>query len=115
MERNVLLYSTSIDSGHVGLLWFSDDNLLLDETNGEVEFSLKYSVMNKQTIKPQGMHGMYRLNLYAFNRGKVTLVNGVIEIEVGKGCSEDTIKEVIRCFRLQNVPIVVRRTGMYDK
>ena len=114
MENQVLLAHTRINSGFVCLLWFSDDYKTITDTDGEIEF-YNSDVVNRKTIDPSGMHDKYRANPYLYNRGKVSLVNGRVEITVGKNCTSDSLEKVKRYLGLDNFASEVVRTGMYDK
>ena len=114
MEGYPLLAKSKIDSGFVGLLWFTEDNKALSEVDGVVEFS-NSDFVRKVSIDPIGMHDKYKTNPYSFNRGKVSLVNGKLEMMVGQNCTEEAIEGAKKYMGLSRFPVSVIRTGLYDK
>ena len=103
-----------MNSNFVCLFWLSDDYKEVTETNGKIDFSFS-DLQNKKTIDPIGMHDKYRVNPHQYNRGRVSLVNGRIELMIGKNCPNESLNNIIQYFGLNQFPIEVIRTGMYDK
>ena len=114
MGDKVLEARTNIESSFVCLFWLSDDSRTVTETSGDREFT-DSDILNRVSLDPKGMHDAYKLNPYAFNRGRVSLVGGKVEIMVGKNCKDEFLPEIKRSLGLSKFNVNVYKTGMYDK
>ena len=114
MSGEVLEAGTGKNSAYVCLFWLSDDSKSVTEINGNIEFT-ESDLLNKVTLDPIGMHDNYRKNPYSFNRGRVSLVGGTIEIMVGRNCSDEFLQGIMSSLGLNMFKVTVVKTGMYDK
>ena len=114
MENNLLEAKILVKLPFVCLFWLSDDYNTITETNGKIEFT-NLDILNKVSIEPKGTHGDFRLNPYLYNRGKVSIVCGKIEVTTGKQCTNEAIENIKQNFGLEEFSVQVIRTGLYDK
>ena len=103
-----------IPSSFVCLFWLSDDCSEVIRTEGEVEFT-NSDMVAKRTIDPKGMHDNYVKDSYNYNRGKISLIGGRVDLSVGKGFSKKTVSMIKDYFGISNFNVNVYETMTYDK
>jgi len=103
-----------IPSSFVCLFWLSDDGLKVVKTAGEVEFN-NSDIVTRKTIDPKGTHDKYVKDSFNYNRGKISLIGGKVDLSVGKNLSDKAISVVKDYFGISNFDVNVYRTGSYDR
>jgi len=103
-----------VPSSFVCLFWLSDDGTKVIRTEGEVEFNNSDMTVRK-TIDPNGMHDDYVSDSYNYNRGKISLIGGKVDLSVGKNLSDEAISMVKDYFGIAGFDVNVYKTASYDK
>ena len=103
-----------IPSSIVCLFWLSDDGSKVIKTAGEIEFNSS-DIVTRKNIDPRGMHDDYAKDSLNYNRGKISLVGGQVDLSVGKNFSDKTISHIKDYFGISNYKVNIYRTGSYDK
>jgi len=103
-----------IPSSFVCLFWLSDDGTKVIRTEGEIEFT-NSDIVTHKTLDPKGMHDNYVADSYNYNRGKISLIGGQVDLSIGKNLSDKTIAMVKDYFGVSNYKVSLYRTASYDK
>ena len=99
---------------YIGLFWLSDDGSKVIHSAGEVEIK-DLDILLYRSIDPNGMHDKYVSDSYNYNRGKISLINGKVDLSIGKSLSDQSIAMVKDYFGISNYDVNVYKTGSYDK
>ena len=91
--------SSLLPPSFIGLFWFSSDYSKVIEPIGFREFS-PGDVVAKMTVKPDGEHNNYESNTSKLPRGRVSLINGEVVINVGLKCPDWAVGMVVDFFGL---------------
>ena len=104
----------SVIPSFVCLFWLSDDGFTVIKVAGEVEFH-NHDIKAKKAIEPKGMHEDYVKDSYNYNRGRICLINGKVDLTIGKSISDDAISYIKNNFGISKFDVNIYRTGLYDK
>ena len=102
-----------IPSSFVCLFWLSEDGRVI-RTEGEVEFYTS-DMVSKKTIDPKGVHDNYVKDSYNYNRGRISLIDGKVDLSVGKNLSDRDISRIKDYFGISNFNVNIYQTASYDK
>jgi len=91
--------ATVVNSSFVGLFWLDGAYSEVLDVCGVKEFT-KGDVLAGHSLYPEGFHGDYIQNPNKNPRGRVSLLDGRIKINVGLQCPDDTIPRIIDAFGL---------------
>ena len=94
--------SILLASSFVGLFWLTPDYSKVVDIAGVKEFT-PGDVMAKNELYPDGNHVEYRQHDYrVIPRGRVSLVDGNIIINVGLQCPDEAFPLIVKAFGLEN-------------
>ena len=91
----------------VGLFWFNDEYTKIMDFCGVKEFTLS-DVRAKLKVEPDGSHHDRKSKTSEFPRGRVSLIDGDVVINVGTKCPDSALKLVIEFFGLYDYKDVLR-------
>ena len=103
-----------VPSSFVCLFWLSDDGMEVVKTAGEVEFHPS-DMVAKRTIDPIGMHDKYVSDSFNYNRGRISLIGGKVDLSVGNNLSVEAIRFIKDYYGINKYSVDVYRTASYDK
>jgi hypothetical protein len=108
-----------VDSAYIAIFWLSDDYMTIVDEAGQKPFNasdlVKPSKGEHKVLEPEVVHKAFKKDSEKYNRGRILIVDGVIELWVGEYCPEEAINNIKAHFGLSEYKVVPRLDIGYDK
>jgi hypothetical protein len=94
------------------LFWFDNEYTKIQNIIGKNEFT-EFDIQSKKTVEPIGEHFEYVPNPNITPRGRISLIDGEIRLNVGTKCSQEGIDLAIKVLGFQEVKNFIKVNAGY--